>query len=76
MVSLDFQYGVMTFEALGPDRSRMTETVRFEISPALVPIARYLVLRENVKAFMRAQTLINENPEYYLQAPDLLIPQK
>ena len=72
---VDNQYGVMTFESLGPDRSRMTQTVRFEISPPLVPIARYLVMRENVKAFIRAQTIINENPDYYLEAPDLLIPE-
>jgi len=70
---VDNQYGVMIFESLGPDRSRMTQTVRFEISPALVPLARYLVMRENVKAFIRAQAIINEDPEYYREAPDLLI---
>lgn len=61
---LEGHRGVLTFEALAPDRSRMTQDLHFDVSPGCAaPLVARLVWRANMEAFLRAKLLLESDVE-------------
>ncbi|OUR92020.1 hypothetical protein A9Q81_17210 [Gammaproteobacteria bacterium 42_54_T18] len=67
------QYGVMDFTPLENGRSRMVETVSLDAPFSfMAPFLAKEIWASNVSAFLRAQTLINENSNFHQTVVALL----
>ena len=67
------QSGVMDFTPLDNGRSRMLETVSLDVPfPFMAPFFAKEIWKSNVLAFLRAQTLINEDPNFHKAVVALL----
>jgi len=67
------QFGVMEFTSLENGRSRMVETVSLDVLfPFMAPLVAKEIWKSNVLAFLRAQTLINKDPNFHQAVVALL----
>lgn len=67
------QLGAMDFASLGPHRSRMVETVTMKVPLAMAaPLVAKETWRLNLLAFLRVQTLLQQDPSFHLGVVPLL----